>query len=244
MCGLCGFSDGGYGRMVRRWCLGAAGVFLVAVLVVLWWRIPQADGEIRRVPRSRDSIALTFDDGPDPRHTPEILDVLAEYDAHATFFVVGSNAAACPDLVARMIAEGHEVAHHSQTHARMDELTPEEVEREVDDCLAVLAGYGITPAWYRPPRGALTEDQTRMASTRGMRVALWTRTLERARFGSAEEAAHTLVRETRPGDIVLAHDGPGDRSMTVKAMPVYLEGMRDRGISVLTLSELNALENR
>ncbi len=124
-------------------------------------------------------MALTFDDGPDARYTPRILDVLG-------------------------------------TH-------------------------GITPVWYRPPRKRHTEVQHILTAARGMRAALWTRTLERSRFRSPTEAAVTLVRETRSGDIVLAHDGGLDRSATVAALPAYLDGLRSRRLAVVTVSELEAL---
>lgn len=200
--------------------------------------VPDALGETLGFrPRT---VALTFDDGPDPRFTPAILDTLRDHGARATFFVVGEHAEEHPELVARILAEGHEVAHHTHTHAHVETLADAELAAEMDHCLAVLAEHGITPVWYRPPRARLTPAQTRLAAERGMRVALWDRCFERTRFTDAEEMARVLAAETRRGDVLLAHDGRLDRTMTVEALPRYLAAMKDRGFRVVSLSELHA----
>lgn len=201
----------------------------------------EADGARRF--RTSSAIALTFDDGPDPRYTPAILDTLARYNAKATFFVVGEHAEAHPALIERMLAEGHEVAHHTHSHPRVERLSEAELVAEMDECLDMLGMQGVTPTWYRPPRKQLTELQERLADERGMGIALWARCFERARFHSAEEMAEVVARETDPGEIVLAHDGLGDRSMTLKALPLYLEAMQQRGLESVTLSELQSRES-
>jgi len=213
-------------------------VVAVVVSTVMWVHAPVADGVTRSFRLSENSIALTFDDGPDPAHTSEVLDILREHDAHATFFVVGSAAVRHPALIARMIGEGHEVAFHTQTHPHVDRLDEREVHREIDEGLSALHSRGVTPTWYRPPRGRLTEVQMTLAAEHGMKVALWTRCMERAHFATADDLATTLAQETRRGDIVLAHDGMADRSMTVEALPAYLQALHARGIAVVTLSEL------
>lgn len=213
-------------------------VFVAVVLTVMWVHAPVADGVTRSFRLSENSIALTFDDGPDPVYTPAVLEILREHDAHATFFVVGVAAVRHPRLIARMIAEGHEVAFHSQTHPHIDRLADHEVRRQMDEGLAVLRAQGVTPIWYRPPRGRLTDVQMTLAAERGMKVALWTRCMERSHFINAEDLAATLAEETGRGDIVLAHDGMADRSMTVAALPAYLQTLRRRGIDVVTLSQL------
>lgn len=224
----------------RRHLPLGVGVFVFAVVVstVMWVHAPVADGVTRSFRLSDNSIALTFDDGPDPVHTPKVLDILRDHDAHATFFVVGSAAVRHPALIARMIGEGHEVAFHTQTHPHVDRIDAREVHREIDQGLAVLGGQGVTPIWYRPPRGRITDVQKSLAEAHGMKVALWTRCMERSHFATAEELATTLAEETRRGDIVLAHDGMADRSMTVEALPAYLQALSRRGIDVVTLSQL------
>ncbi len=220
---------------------------VAAILVVFTTSasfVDQADGVTESVPQARGAVALTFDDGPDPRYTPHVLDTLAEHGARATFFVVGESAKRHPELIARMLDEGHEVAHHTHTHPHVERIDAIELARQMDECLTVLSGYGIKPQWYRPPRKQLTYAQLEAAERRGMRVATWTRCIERARFVSGWHAASTLAVETREGDIVLAHDGRTDRSRTIEALPLYLSAMRDRGIDVVTLSELHRRARR
>lgn len=216
----------------------AAAIFVVALAIFTSIYVPAADGVTRSLRFSGKAIALTFDDGPDPTYTPAVLDILRDHEARATFFVLGDAAARHPELIARMIDEGHEVAFHSHTHPHVDLLSDHELRGEMHVGLSVLRERGVDPIWYRPPRGRLTDTQTLFASEHGMRVALWTRCMERARFRSAQEMAATLASETRRGDIVLAHDGLGNRSMTVEALPCYLDALRQDEIHVVTLSEL------
>ncbi len=227
-------------KVHRRHLPLGVGVFVVVVVVstVMWVHAPVAGGVTRSFRLSDNSIALTFDDGPDPVHTPQVLDILREHDAHATFFVVGSAAVRHPELIARIIGEGHEVAFHTQTHPHVDRLDAREVHREIDAGLSALHSLGVKPTWYRPPRGRLTAVQKTLAAERGMKVALWARCMERAHFSTAQELATTLAEETRRGDVILAHDGMADRSMTVEALPAYLQALRARGIAVVTLSQL------
>lgn len=199
----------------------------------------EADGGVDRVSGVDRAIALTFDDGPDPRHTPAVLDALAAADARATFFLVGDCAAEHPELVERILAEGHEVAHHTQTHPRLDRLSATAFGDELDTGLATLDAAGSPrPTWYRPPRGFRDAELEEMARTRGLRVVLWSTCFESKRHSSAAEMAKRVARETHDGDIVLAHDGLGNRSMTVEALPLYLAEMRERDVEVLTLSQL------
>lgn len=216
----------------------AAAAAAVAVCAYSISFVPEADGVTRSVPGAGDAVALTFDDGPDPRFTPQILDILEDHGARATFFVLGTHAERHPELIARMTAEGHEVAHHTHTHPHVDRIGARELAWEMDSCLETLRAQGVEPVWYRPPRKQLTEAQEVAARRRGLRVALWSRCLERAVFQTAEEAATVLAGETQPGDIILAHDGLGDRTQTVAALPLYLSMMSERDIELVTLSEL------
>lgn len=184
------------------------------------------------------AVALTFDDGPDPTCTAEVLDILDRYGARATFFVVTSEARKYPDLVARILADGHEIAHHTHTHPDMRAITPREIKTEFELARDAFGEIGVTPRWYRPPRKSLCYTQKWLAREHGMGIALWTRSLERSRFESASEVVETVVAETGPGDILLAHDGRLDRAMTVEALPGVLEGLAGKGLDVVTLSEL------
>lgn len=191
---------------------------------------------------SRPAIALTFDDGPDPAHTPLVLDALARSGAKATFFVVGESADKHPELMRRILSEGHEVAHHTHTHPRVEMLDEADLRSEFESASAVLTAHGVEPVWYRPPRKRLTPIQKRIAAECGMRVALWTRAVERSQFTGSDEAARVVVAESRSGDVILAHDGLRDRTMTVEALPGILAGLDARGFEFVTLSELYGMD--
>ena len=216
----------------------ALGASAIAIVSALSFMAAEVDGGISSFDSDERAIALTFDDGPDPRFTPRILDTLAENHAHATFFVVGEQARAHPELVARMVREGHEVAHHTHTHPQIDEMSQTQLIAEMDAPLRVLASQGVTPSWYRPPRGRLTPSQGQLVADRRMKIAMWARCFERDTYPSAALMARSVAAATQPAEIVLAHDGRLDRTMTVEALPLYLRELQARDLDVLTLSEL------
>ncbi|MDZ4063570.1 MAG: polysaccharide deacetylase family protein [Coriobacteriia bacterium] len=226
-------------RGVARWGVLAA-LLLLALGVQSDSLLASRFGVRYRVPEVQDAVALTIDDGPDERFTPQVLDILAAYRVQATFFVVGERCERNPALVRRIIEEGHEIANHSHTHGDVATMNGPVLAREFDESQRVLHGFGVEPVWYRPPKGALNAAQRKLASEHGMKIALWSCAVERSRFCSAEEMVATLVTEARGGDILLAHDGRLDRSMTVEALPEILGGLRARGLDVVSLSELYA----
>ena len=194
----------------------------------------------------RRAVALTFDDGPDPRFTPAVLDVLASRGATATFFVVGVGVRAHPDLVRRMAAEGHEVANHTLGHERLDRLDLEGVRAQLYGGAAAIDALDLGPAarprLVRPPYGFEGKASRRELSTGGWEVARWRGCLERHLSHLPPEAAGArLAWGAHPGDILLAHDGGGpDRSATVTALPALLDALAARGLSACRLGSLLA----
>jgi len=181
------------------------------------------------------TVALTFDDGPNPRYTPQILAILARTHTPATFFMIGSQAAAHPALVRRAGAAA-QVGGHTWHHARLDRLSPAAVVAEVDctdRLLARLAGHPVQAV--RPPDGAYTKTVVELLAARGVVTTLWTvDSRDWARPGVARILA-SVARELRPGAIVLFHDGGGDRSQTVAALPGVLVLLAARGYRVVPL---------
>jgi peptidoglycan-N-acetylglucosamine deacetylase len=182
------------------------------------------------------TVALTFDDGPDPRFTLPILAILARARAPATFFMIGSQAAAHPDLVRRVARAGQVVGGHTWHHVRLDRLAPAEVAAEVDctdKLLASLAGQPVR--LVRPPDGAFDRSVVELLAARGVALTLWTvdsRDWTRPGVGRIEA---TVARELRPGAIILLHDGGGDRSQTVAALPGVLGLLHARGYRAVAL---------
>jgi peptidoglycan/xylan/chitin deacetylase (PgdA/CDA1 family) len=197
---------------------------------------------VSRVECDERVVALTFDDGPDPEFTPDVLDLLEEYEATATFFMVGKDVEAYPALVRRVVRAGHELGNHTYSHPQMDELATGEFEAELERQEgAVAAACDAEQAWYRPPRREMTRAQRVVASEMGLDVALWTHCLETTDEDDLAARARSIAEDAEPGDIILLHDGRLDRTTSVEALPALLDGLDERGFRMVSLSELVAL---
>ena len=201
---------------------------------------PARGGVIVRTITRSPVVALSIDDGPDPRFTPAILATLRAHRAHATFFAVGENAIAHPELIGREVGSGNEVANHTLDHPHLSRLGMVATRREVDlGRRALIAAGSPEPRLVRAPYGEFTPRLMRAAASRGELPVSWSLTVERALDGrSIPAAVDWLMRRVRPGAILLAHDGLLDRSRTVRALPLLLDQLGRRGYRVVTVSEL------
>lgn len=184
----------------------------------------------------RKLLALTFDDGPDPELTPRVLDLLAEYHAHATFFVLGEAAEGQGDLLRRMAAEGHTVGVHAFSH--IARATPEQAAASLDRTAAIIEkATGRRPTVFRPPYGITDSNLTRLACQRGYAVILWTISAADTRPIAPAVIARNVIHTPNPGDIVLMHDGSGHQA-TVEALPQILRELGQAGFQFVTVPEL------
>jgi peptidoglycan-N-acetylglucosamine deacetylase len=186
-------------------------------------------------------VALTFDDGPDPVYTPQILDALAKYKAKATFFVIGAEAERYPQIIQRQTKEGHELANHTYHHNFRDHFNPEKLKDELDKTSKVIQDLtGQSPSLYRPHSGYYNEKIVNTAINNGYRVILWswhqdTKDWKRPGVG---KITNNVVSDSKPGDIVIFHDAGGDRTQTIKAVENILEILDKKGYKFVTVSEL------
>jgi peptidoglycan-N-acetylglucosamine deacetylase len=185
-------------------------------------------------------IALTFDDGPHKTLTPKLLDLLAAHHMKATFFVVGQNAADHPDILQRAVREGHEIGNHSWSHPYLAKMSDEAVRRELqktDD--AIFSAIGKHPTLLRPPYGSITARQKRwIHDDFGYRIIIWdVDPLDWKRPGPSV-VCNRILRETRPGSIVLAHD---IHPSTLEAMPATFDQLDRKGFKSVTVSDLLAM---
>ncbi|MEU3495904.1 bifunctional polysaccharide deacetylase/glycosyltransferase family 2 protein [Kitasatospora cineracea] len=192
------------------------------------------------------TVALTFDDGPDPVWTPKILDVLKQQGVHATFFVVGTQVADHPELARRILAEGHQLGIHTFTHADLGQAAPWRRSLELREAqLAVAGATGTTTALLRPPysstNDALTDadwQAVRQAGQAGYLTVLTTLDSEDwQRPGVARIVAGATPPGPAAGQVVLMHDAGGDRSQTVAALAELLPELKRAGYRVGTVSE-------
>jgi peptidoglycan/xylan/chitin deacetylase (PgdA/CDA1 family) len=187
--------------------------------------------------------ALTFDDGPDPRHTPQVLDMLARHHAHGTFFLIGAHAHAYPALVARIRAEGHEVGNHwIRNHTTLTASDAEFTEG------LTRTNWSIgepRPVFFRPPGGLIRPHHRRIAEQNGFKTVLGTAHPYDPTRPPAGYMRWLIRKNLQPGGIVILHDGgAGDRSRTLAAMEGGLQDAVARGLRFVTLSDLVAQATR
>jgi len=187
-------------------------------------------------------IALTFDDGPHPIYTPEILDILAEYDVKATFFVVGENVRKNPELIERELEEGHEVGNHTYTHpCALAKLSCAKLMDEISECEdAIFETVDFRPHLFRPPGGANTCAVKRACSELGYIEVLWNvDTMDWSAKTSLDSALRTVRTNVKDGSIILFHDYVGRKKpITAQALRVLLPELREAGYEFVYAEEL------
>jgi peptidoglycan-N-acetylglucosamine deacetylase len=185
-------------------------------------------------------IAMTFDDGPSAENTPRLLEMLKQRNIKATFFLIGQNVVSNPDLVRRILAEGHEIGNHSWTHPQLSKLSDDRVTAEITQTQdAIKDASGFTPTLLRPPYGAITPRQREWIENRfGLNIILWSVDPFDWKRPGASVITQRILSQTRPGAIILSHD---IHKQTVDAMPATLDALIAKGYKFATVSQLIAM---
>jgi peptidoglycan/xylan/chitin deacetylase (PgdA/CDA1 family) len=200
-----------------------------------------------RCRRTGRGVTLTFDDGPDPVWTNAVLDVLRRHDVRATFFCTGGNASAHPKELERIHRDGHLIGNHTWSHPFLDELSVDELRRQVDETWSVIGRVVDLPRqrFFRPPYGSRTEQALDWLAGSGMVTTLWDVAPDDWSMPGTEEIVGRTVGAVADGSIVLLHDGGGDRSQTVAALPRIIDSVRRSGSELVRLDEgTGALDGR
>jgi len=211
---------------------------------------PQAPVVKKRAPKKHNysqcnvpgkQIAITFDDGPHPTLTPKLLDILKERNVKATFYVVGRLASAYPEILQRMVAEGHEIGNHTWNHPALTRISSGRVRSEINRTTdAIVEATGIKPKTMRPPYGATNSRINKsMDLDYGMKVIMWSVDPLDWKYRNSKRVASQIIEKTQPGGIVLAHD---IHKSTVAAMPAALDALSAKGFEFVTVSELLAMD--
>lgn len=200
-----------------------------------WTCLPEAAA-------SRGEIAITIDDGPDPEVTPRVLEILEEYDAKASFFCIGARAARYPDLCREIVARGHAVENHSQSHLHYFALLgPRGIARELQAAQDTLADItGQLPRFFRAVAGLRNPFLDPVLSHLDLHLASWTRRGFDTRDGDSSSVAAKLLHGLGAGDILLLHDGNAARSpdgtpVILKVLPILLQTATAAGLRCVTL---------
>ena len=203
--------------------------------------IVPASAAVYRHDTDRKLVALTFDDGPHYKYTAEILDILDEYGARATFFTVGELAERYPELILRELSEGHEVGNHTWSHPKMKKLTPAALKTELlktEELLNEIADY--RPKLFRPPEGSFSDLSEKVAEDNDYEMILWTVDTRDWAHTPVDDIVKNVLTNTHPGSIILCHDFIGRDSPTPDALRKFIPALIDEGYEFVTVSELLA----
>jgi peptidoglycan/xylan/chitin deacetylase (PgdA/CDA1 family) len=202
--------------------------------------VPEVAAAMRvaRTLHAPGAVALTFDDGPHPRGTPAMLEVLAAAGATATFFMVGEQVNRSPRLAAEVVAAGHGVAVHGHRHRNLLRLTPRQVAADLDRArTAIEDATSTSPTLHRPPYGIYSWPALHAVRARGWRPLLWSRWgRDWARRATPATIAASVTRQLTEGDVLLLHDAddysaPGSHERTAEALPRVLEAIAAAGLT-------------
>jgi peptidoglycan/xylan/chitin deacetylase (PgdA/CDA1 family) len=196
---------------------------------------------VRSGPTSGKRIALTFDDGPSA-YTSSILKILAQQHIHATFFIQGNHIAGREALLRQMLDEGHMIGNHSFTHPDLSTASAD-IDGEVDDTTAAIqdATGGFTPCLMRPPYGRTSARLLSKLGNRSLTPIIWNdNPVDYLRPGIAK-IKQRILKQAKPGGIIIDHDGGGNRSQTVAAMPSVIKTLKARGYKFVTVTALLGL---
>jgi len=197
---------------------------------------------IRGIKTTEKVIALTFDDGPEPPYTEKILDVLDKNQVKATFFVLGGNAKAYPQLIERIMKDGHDLGNHTMSHSMMKNKPVEVMQKDIASVDEILRGYGYKKdISFRAPHGGLSPNlKTALHNLNKQHVLFnflpqdWTKI-------SAQEIYDNCMKQLKPGLIITLHDGGKRRDNTVIATEMLIKNLKEQGYRFVTVSELLAI---
>ncbi|MBW4576534.1 MAG: polysaccharide deacetylase family protein [Aphanothece sp. CMT-3BRIN-NPC111] len=184
------------------------------------------------------AIALTFDDGPEPPYTQQVLEILKKNNIKATFFVIGQNLKAYPQLGQKIVADGHALANHTWSHTYRH-FSPSGAANEIEKTTALIyKTTGVKTSIFRPPGGYLNNGPAGYAKQHKYFIAMWSADSSDWKRPSVATLVNNVVRQAQPGGMALMHDGGGYRSHTVQALPKIIAQLKKRGYKFVTVPEL------
>ena len=184
-------------------------------------------------------IALTFDDGPHPRFTHEILSILSEYGVKATFFMIGINAERYPKALEEVVQSGCEIGNHTYSHANLKGMSQGDAEREILQCEKILTEYiGSRPTLFRPPEGMYPEYLQGLMETLQYDIILWSVDTMDWAMNPSENIEKTVMKQARGGEIILMHDYVSGGNTTITALRRMIPRLLTEGYEFVTVSEL------
>jgi len=194
---------------------------------------------IRKFKTEKKEIALTFDDGPDERNTPEIIRILAKYKVNTTFFVCGKNVEKFPDLTIKIQKNGHELGNHTFSHSSLRFRTVSFIREEIrkNDDLLLSLGIGKTKI-FRPPYGRFFPFVPFVLRRMNKEIILWNVGAKDYKAEKPEQIVEYILQRTTPGSIIVLHDGGGNRKITIQALERFIPKLLKNGFVFKKISEM------
>ncbi|MFS0774474.1 polysaccharide deacetylase family protein [Neobacillus sp. 3P2-tot-E-2] len=195
---------------------------------------------INEIPTSQRAVAITFDDGPNPIYTPQVLEIFSEAKGKATFFMIGEQMKDHPDVVKQVCDQGHEIGNHTFTHPKLSELSVQDCLKEIDETEKLIEEMaGRKPVVFRPPYLDYNQDTVSLLQNKGypmigalnLEAQDWEQPGVEHILGKSREAV-------KNGSILIFHDGYGDRSQTIEAVRMLVYELTSQGYQLATVSEL------
>ena len=220
------------------------GVALLLCAAFLFLLAPQAMAAPlivykRASAEGKKRIALTFDDGPHPRYTPQILDILKKYGVKATFFAVGENAETYPALMERMVAEGHEIGNHTYNHYHTPKMDNQTLRQDIlacDEALVRLTGKEVR--LFRPPEGVCNDEICAVCEEKGYTIVMWSIDTRDWAHTPPQDMIENVKKHATDGAIILMHDFIGKNSKTPEALRGMIPMLQGLGYEFCTVGEL------
>ena len=212
---------------------------LMSTFTVRSYAYGKCDKVYRKGQDSNMRIALTFDDGPHPRYTKMILDILNEYEITATFFVIGKNIENYPESMKLISDAGCEIGNHTYTHARLDRLSQEQIEDEISRCETLIVSVtGKHSKVIRPPHGFISDELIAVSQKMDYDTVLWSIDTEDWALTPSIDIYKSVLGNINSGDIILMHDYVSGGNTTCGALRKIIPELLDRGYEFVTVSEL------
>ncbi len=205
----------------------------------LYWEKRSPGHIVYSVQTTKKWVALTFDDGPNPKYTIQMMHILDRHHAHATFFVLGNLVREQPKIVQTLYAHGHEIGNHTDQHLKMDRITTADI---IACDRAIQEVTGKHPYLLRPPGGGLSERLVRIAEQTKHIIVMWSWDVDSKDWSQpgVQKIVNRVVTHVSPGAIIILHDGGGPRSQTVSALQGILDRLSKEGYTFVTVSQLVA----
>ncbi len=219
-------------------------VLFVAFVVLLYAQntrvSAKASNVYHKIETSSDEkkIALTFDDGPHPRITREIISILKENEVTATFFVIGQNADNYPDTMKLLAQSGYEIGNHTYSHKNLKKMSEKEVKEEFRRCSEALLKFGVEPTLMRPPEGFFSDDVIKVSRGMEYDIILWSIDTRDWAHTPSSNIVKNVLENARGGDIILMHDYLSGYGGTCEALRTIIPELKNRGFEFVTVSEL------